>query len=306
MGIPLSRSRGVATYVPFVTDLTNAFRGLVIETPSRGGDVYERVEDAGEVHRLTGTAGAVTLELPVEDYEHLCEHVERHGLRVGTVRCGVGEAIPLAAPAVVIGGVAGPRLAGQDDLRERHRRLLADLHDVYAGLRAAQELLLDLPDWGGALSACVRLGPRATVLADAGEDPYVVAGLAEEGRLGGVAFAGALNPFATFVLLAELGTSPPRLIVRGPFEVEAVTLAVVELQEAFAKARLIDREALREAQEFGDAVCAHEVLLDAYKSDVRGACAAARVALGAAEEPLVALRQSDYAERMAAARAVAR
>ena len=64
-----------------------------------------------------------------------------------------------------------------------------------------------------------------------------------------------------------------------------MTLAVVELQEAYAKALLIDREALREAQEFGDALRAHEVLLDAYRSDVRGACAAARAALGAAEEP---------------------
>ena len=63
--------------------------------------------------------------------------------------------------------------------------------------------------------------------------------------------------------------SPPRLIVRGPFDVEAATLAIVDLQEAYAKARLIDREALREAQEFGDALYAYEVLLDAYKSDVR-------------------------------------
>jgi L-rhamnose isomerase/sugar isomerase len=285
-----------------VIDLTNAFRGLVIETPAGGGDVYERIEDAGEVHRLTGTARAVTLELPVEDYEHLCEHVERHGLWVGTVRCGVAE----GAAAAVVSRVDGPRLAGQDDLRERHRRLVAELRGVYARLPAGQELLLDLPDWGGALAVCARLGARAKVLADAREEAYVVAVLAEEGRLGGLAFDWALNPFAAFLLFAELGPELPRLILRGPFEVEAVTLAVVELQEAVAKARLIDREALREAQEFGDAVCAHEALLDAYKTDVRSACAAARVALGAAEEPLVALRQSDYAERMAAVRGVLR
>jgi L-rhamnose isomerase/sugar isomerase len=80
------------------------------------------------------------------------------------------------------------------------------------------------------------------------------------------------------------------------FDVEATTLAIVDLQEAYAKALLIDREALREAQEFGDALYAYQVLLDAFKSDVRRACAAARVALGAAEDPIVALRQSGYAE----------
>jgi L-rhamnose isomerase/sugar isomerase len=273
---------------------------VVIETPPGGEDVYERIEDAGEVHRLTGTAGAVTLELPVEDYEHLCEHVERHGLRVGTVRGGAG----LDAPALVVSRLHGPRLAGQDDLRERHRRFVAELRDV--SLSAGQELLLDLPDWGSALAVCTRLGGRAKVLVDAREEPYVVALLAEEGRLGGVRFDGALNPFAVFVLFAELGAALPRLILGGPFEIEAVTLSVIELQEALAKTRLIDREALREAQEFGDAFCAHEVLLNAYKTDVRAACAAARAALGAAEEPLVALRQSDYAERMAAVRGVLR
>ena len=63
-------------------------RDLVIETPSWGyadsgtrfatfrqagwpRDVFERVDDAAEVHRVTGTAGAVALHFPwdaVDDY----------------------------------------------------------------------------------------------------------------------------------------------------------------------------------------------------------------------------------------------
>jgi L-rhamnose isomerase/sugar isomerase len=79
------------TGVPSVTELIAAFRGLVIETASAGtrSDVYERVVDAAEVHRLTGTAGSLALQFPrdaVEDYAHLRAHVERHGLRVGSVR----------------------------------------------------------------------------------------------------------------------------------------------------------------------------------------------------------------------------
>jgi L-rhamnose isomerase/sugar isomerase len=46
----------------------------------------------------------------------------------------------------------------------------------------------------------------------------------------------------------------------------------------------------------------HEILLDAFNTDVRGACAASRVALGAAENPIRALRESGYAARMATER----
>jgi L-rhamnose isomerase/sugar isomerase len=83
-----------------------------------------------------------------------------------------------------------------------------------------------------------------------------------------------------------------------------MVLSVVNLQEAYAKALLVDRELLREAQEFGDVLGGHEVLLDAYRADVRPACAAARAALGAPEDPIMALRQSDYAERMADMRVI--
>ena len=117
--------------------------------------------------------------------------------------------------------------------------------------------------------------------------------LADEGRLGGLYFEGRVHPFETFLVFAELGALP-RLLLGATFDVEATTLAVVDLQEAYAKALLVDREALREAQEFGDALYGYGVLLDAFKTDVREVCAAARVALGAAEDPIVALRQSGY------------
>ena len=58
-------------------------------------------------------------------------------------------------------------------------------------------------------------------------------------------------------------------------------MSVVNLQEAYAKALLVDRAALSEAQRAGDVLGGHEVLLDAFNTDVRPACAEARVALGA-------------------------
>ena len=65
-----------------------------------------------------------------------------------------------------------------------------------------------------------------------------------------------------------------------------MVLSIVNLQEAYAKALLVDRDALRAAQEAGDVLGGHEVLLDAYRSDVREVCARARAALGAEEDPI--------------------
>jgi L-rhamnose isomerase/sugar isomerase len=114
-----------------------------------------------------------------------------------------------------------------------------------------------------------------------------------------------VNPFERFLVFVELaaGGELPRLTIDQSHnveaKVEAMVLSVVNLQEACAKALLVDREALRAAQEAGDVLGGHELLLDAYRTDVREPCAAARAALGAAEDPIAALRASGYAARMA-------
>jgi L-rhamnose isomerase/sugar isomerase len=368
-------------------DLVSAFRDLVIETPSWGygdsgtrfgvfpqpgrpRDVYERVDDAAEVHRLTGTAGAVALHLPwdaVEDYEHLREHIEARGLRVGAVNPNlfqdpdyklgslahpdprvrgkaVAHLLDCVDIATALGSTAqslwladGTNYAGQDDLRERRRRMVDALARVYEAMPAEQELLVeykffepafyatDLADWGSALLMSLKLGERARVLVDLGHHAQgtnieqIVAFLADEGRLGGLHFnnrkyadddliVGSVNPFELFLVFVELTASEslPRLTIDQSHnveaKVEAMVLSVVNLQEAYAKALLVDRDLLREGQESGDVLCAHEVLLDAYRTDVRAECAAAREALGATVDPVVAVRQTEYAERMAAAR----
>ncbi len=117
-----------------------------------------------------------------------------------------------------------------------------------------------------------------------------------------------MNPFELFLIFVELTASDvlPRLTIDQSHnierKVEAMTLSVVNLQEAYAKALLVDRSALRSYQQDGDVLGGHEVLLDAFNTDVRDACAQARAALGAAENPIRALRESGYAERMATER----
>jgi L-rhamnose isomerase/sugar isomerase len=212
--------------------------------------------------------------------------------------------------------------------------MLDCLGRVYAELPPEQELLVeyklfepafyatDLADWGSALLTCLKLGPRAKVLVDLGHHAQgtnieqIVAFLADEGRLGGFHFnnrkyadddliVGSVNPFELFLIFVELTATDrlPRLTIDQSHnieaKVEAMVLSVVNLQESYAKALLVDRSALRAAQQAGDVLAGHEVLLDAFNTDVRPACAEARVALGGAENPIRTLRESGYADRMA-------
>jgi L-rhamnose isomerase/sugar isomerase len=211
--------------------------------------------------------------------------------------------------------------------------MLECLAEVYAALPAEQELLLeykpfepafyatDLADWGSSLLACQKLGERARVLVDLGHHLHgtnieqIVALLAAEGRLGGFHFnnrkyadddliVGSVNPFELFLIFFALGDSLPRLTIDQAHnveaKVEAMVLSVLNLQEAFAKAQLVDRGALAAAQAEGDVLRGHEILLAAYKTDVRPECARMRAALGAAEDPIAEL--PPYVERITAER----
>jgi L-rhamnose isomerase/sugar isomerase len=86
-------------------------------------------------------------------------------------------------------------------------------------------------------------------------------------------------------------------------KVEAMIQSVVNLQEAYAKALVVDREALGRAQREGDVLGAHRVLLDAFAADVRPLCARVRGELGAAADPVAEFRASGYSEAAAMRRA---
>ena len=339
--------------------------------PGRPRDVFERIEDAAEVHRLTGAAPAVALHFPwdaVEDYGALRDHLSRLGLRVGAInpnlfqdpdyRLGsltnpdarirdkaVDHLLACVQVAVELGGNAqslwladGTNYAGQDDLRARRRRLEDGLGRLYAGLPEGHELLVeyklfepafyatDIADWGSAVLLCQRLGPRARVLVDLGHHAQgvnveqIVALLADEDRLGGFHFnnrkyadddliVGSVNPFELFLIFCELAGADrplPRLTIDQSHniepKVEAMVLSVVNLQEAYAKALLVDRHALTAAQEASDVLAGHEILLDAYNTDVRPLCAKVRGDLGAARDPVGELRALGYAQDAAVAR----
>ncbi|MFW6693306.1 L-rhamnose isomerase [Streptomyces sp. MAR4 CNX-425] len=234
----------------------------------------------------------------------------------------------------------GTNYPGQDDVRERQDRLAEALAAVYERLGAGQRMLLeyklfepafyhmDVPDWGTAYAHCLRLGDRAQVVVDTGHHApgtnieFIVALLLREGKLGGFDFnsrfyadddlmAGAADPFQLFRLMYEVvrggGFGPDVAFMLDQChniepKIPAIIRSVMNVQEATAKALLVDREALAAAQREGDVLGANAVLMDAYNTDVRPLLAEVREEMGLDPDPVAAYRRSGWAERIVAER----
>ena len=82
----------------------------------------------------------------------------------------------------------------------------------------------------------------------------------------------------------------------------AIIRSVMNLQEAVAKALLVDRATLRMAQAAGDVLEANAILADAFATDVRPALAEVRAVRGQPADPYRAYLASGEEERRAAAR----
>ncbi|WP_306187228.1 L-rhamnose isomerase [Streptomyces sp. MK5] len=234
----------------------------------------------------------------------------------------------------------GTNYPGQDDLRTRQDRLAEGLAVVYERLGDDQRMLLeykffepafyatDVPDWGTAYAHCLKLGPKAQVVVDTGHHApgtnieFIVATLLREGKLGGFDFnsrfyadddlmVGAADPFQLFRIMYEVvrggGFTPEVAFMLDQChnieaKIPAIIRSVMNVQEATAKALLVDREALAAAQASGDVLEANAVLMDAYNTDVRPLLREVREEMGLDPEPLVAYRRSGWAEKIVAER----
>lgn len=83
---------------------------------------------------------------------------------------------------------------------------------------------------------------------------------------------------------------------------EDLLQTVDQLQLAYAKAHLVDHDALEVYQNAGDVVMAERILKDAFETDVRPLIAEARLRNGAALDPIAAFRASGYRAQKAAER----
>ncbi|GGW93617.1 L-rhamnose isomerase [Streptomyces malachitofuscus] len=234
----------------------------------------------------------------------------------------------------------GTNYPGQDDVRARQDRLAEGLAEVYGRLGEGQRMLLeyklfepafyttDVPDWGTAYAHCLKLGGKARVVVDTGHHApgtnieFIVATLLREGRLGGFDFnsrfyadddlmVGAADPFQLFRIMYEVVrggglTSEVAFMLDQCHNIEAkipaIIRSVMNVQEATAKALLVDRRALGEAQASGDVLGANAVLMDAYNTDVRPLLREVRGEMGLDPEPLVAYARSGWGERIVAER----
>jgi L-rhamnose isomerase/sugar isomerase len=235
----------------------------------------------------------------------------------------------------------GTNYPGQDDIRARQDRLAECLQIVYGRLGPHQRMLLeyklfepafyttDVPDWGTALLHCQALGEQAAVVVDTGHHApgtnieFIVALLLRAGRLGGFDFnsrfyadddliVGAADPFQLFRILREVVTAGALTGAGIAFmldqchniepKIPAQIRSVMNVQEAVAKALLVDTEALAAAQQEGDVLGGHAVLMDAYSTDVRPLLAELRQEQGLDPDPVAAYRQSGYAEKIVADR----
>ena len=236
----------------------------------------------------------------------------------------------------------GTNYPGQDSIRERQDRLAESLEKAYARLGDNQRLLLeykffepafyhtDVPDWGTSLVHCLALGPKAWVVVDTGHHApgrnieFIVGILLRAKRLGAFDFnsrfyadddliVGAADPFQLFRIMHEVNVgggfdvgTPVSYVLDQCHNIEAKIpgqiRSIMNVQEAVAKAISVDQSALKAAQVAGDVLAAHEVLMDAYNTDVRPLLREWRADNGIDPEPMKAYAASGYAKKIATER----
>ncbi|GIF38343.1 L-rhamnose isomerase [Actinoplanes xinjiangensis] len=236
----------------------------------------------------------------------------------------------------------GLNYAGQDSLRGRQDRLAESLREIYDASDDNHRILLeykffepyfystDIPDWGTSLLHCLALGERATVVLDTGHHApgtnieFIVMQLIRQKKLGAFDFnsryyadddliVGSADPFQLFRIMSEIVAADAHRPESGvnfmldqchniEEKIPGQILSVLNVEQALAKALQVDQAALATAQREGDVLGAHQVLMDAYETDVRGALADRREARGLPRDPVKAFQASGYARTVAAER----
>ncbi len=236
----------------------------------------------------------------------------------------------------------GSNYPGTQSVRRRIEWMDEVLGATYEALNDEQRMLVeykpfepafyhtDIADWGMALELARRAGPKAKVLVDTGHHyqgtniEQIVAWLLHLGALGGFHFndrkyadddltLGSIDPYQLFRIFHEIVSASTEERAGIAFmidqshnlkgKMEAMVQSVVTAQELYAKASLIDQEKLAELQDACRLVEAEECFRTAFWQDVRPVVREWRAARGLPGEPLKALAESGYVEKVTRERA---
>jgi L-rhamnose isomerase/sugar isomerase len=185
-----------------------------------------------------------------------------------------------------------------------------------------------ISDWGTSILVAKELGPKAKCLVDLGHHApnvnieQIVARLSRFGKLGGFHFndskygdddldTGSINPHQLFLVFNELVEAeraapkefdPAYMIdqshnVTDP--IESLLASAEAIAGAFARAQIVDRDALADTRERNDVMEAFRTLRHAYEVDVTPILALARIEAGGAADPILAYRESGWRARKA-------
>ncbi|MAG86912.1 MAG: sugar isomerase [Flavobacteriaceae bacterium] len=342
---------------------------------SYGGELAsleQKIEDIGLIHRLTQTAGAVSLHIPWDvpnDYLAIKELAALNKIKFDAVNSNTfqdqknqketykygslsstsaevrEQAIAHNKEVIEIGKKLGSKsltvwladgasFPGQNNFQTALTHTQNSLISIYEDMPADWKMFIEykpyepyfystvIQDWGTSLMLANGCGERAYTLVDLGHHlpntniEQIVSILMLKGKLGGFHFndskygddditVGSIKPYTLFLIFNELvygmqnNPQNPELgwmidashNLKDPLEDLIQSLEAI--QEAYAKALLIDQGALRAAQEANDVSLCQEILQDAYRTDVRPLIREARLKTGGAINPIEVYRKLE-------------
>jgi len=232
----------------------------------------------------------------------------------------------------------GSNYPGTQSMRRRIGWLEEALSRAHDQLDPTQRLLVeykpfepafyhtDIADWGMSSHLARQAGPQARVLVDTGHHysaqniEQIVAWLLHTGMLGGFHFndrryadddltLGSIDPYQIFRIFHEIhAAGDDGLAIEIAYmidqshnlkgKMEAMVQTVMTAQELYLKAALVDRRELGELQQACELVAAEELYRGAFWRDVRPLVRTWREVRGLPADPLAALRESGYVERI--------
>lgn len=245
----------------------------------------------------------------------------------------------MGSKAIGIWLADGTNYPGQDNLRARKHRLFEGLKALYDAMDKDMTLLIeykpfepsfyttDIMDWGMSYMMCSKLGEKAKVLVDLGHHlpsaniEHIIAILLDEGKLGGFhlnnrkyadddLMIGAINPLEVFLIFDQIvdaefdnaGSDITYMLDQSHNiepSIEGIIQSVMNTQTAYAKALLVNRTRLRDAQSSGDVMLSNRIVMKAYETDVSPLLAKVRTEMGREIDPLLDYRKGGYAEKIA-------